>query len=244
MLLALAHEVEEIRLRANELRYNKSTEAYDGELNCTVRIIDDICDILAQSLSRHASHNEIEYLRNKHCCLADARSVLGRETTLIKSCCTDLARILDTSLEANSGRKAREMKLSSQDQQTAIAMVRLIGNLVFQCCYNQDALRSTPIPKVDTTSSAISSNDIERTGLHVLLSATSISTAVFTLREWCIVAIRNAVENNDANAETVQRLEANEVMNGTPELQRMGVKVEIDEKTGKVQVKRRSDTDN
>ena len=78
----------------------------------------------------------------------------------------------------------------------------------------------------------------ERTGLHVILSATSLAPACFTLREWCIVAIRNAVENNAANTETVRRLEANQVMDDTPELRRAGVKVEMDAK-GNVSVKKR-----
>ena len=252
MLLALANEVEEVRLRANALREGKSNEVYDGELNCSIHIIDDICDILAQSLGSHASSaaNATDNQRNKLCFIADSRSVLGRETTLISSCCKDLARILDTALARNSGRKAREMELSPQDQQTAIVMVRLIANITYQCCYSQDLLRLTPVQiaefALDTSASSKNAADthsnarlpIERTGLHVILSATSLSPACFTLREWCIIAIRNAVEGNAANTEAVRRLEGNEVMGDTPELQKMGVKVEMDKK-GNVHVKKR-----
>ena len=70
----------------------------------------------------------------------------------------------------------------------------------------------------------------------MILSATSLAPACFTVREWCIVAIRNAVDNNAANAETVRRLEANQALDDTPELRRMGVKIDMDAR-GKVQVK-------
>ncbi|KAL7539225.1 hypothetical protein ACHAXR_010220 [Thalassiosira sp. AJA248-18] len=246
VLLSLANEVEEIRLRANALREGKSIEMYDGEQNCTQRIVDDMCDILAQSLGRHAPSliNLAESQGSKQCIFADARSVLGRETSLISSCCQDLGRILDTALARNSGKKAREMTLSSQDQQTAIVMVRLIGNIIYQCRYNQDLLRITPAPPLEIAiDKSVPSNTtggvpMERTGLHVILSATSLAPACFTLREWCIVAIRNAIEGNAANAETVRRLEANQVLDDTPELRRAGVKIDMDEH-GKVHVKRR-----
>lgn len=255
VLLSLANEAEEIRLRANALRGGKCNELYDGEQNCSIRLIDDICDILAQSLGRHASSSVSatnNSQRSKLCFIAESRSILGRETGLVASCCKDLARVLDAALARNSGKKAREMELSPQDQQTAIVMVRLIANLIYQCRYNQDLIRTTPIPIPDiancTTSSSknaagTQSNSntgfiTERTGLHVILSATSLAPACFTLREWCIVAIRNAVEGNAANAETVRRLEANQALGDTPELQRMGVKVDMDER-GNISVKRR-----
>lgn len=258
VLLSLANELEEIRLRADALRQGQCAELYDGEKDCTTRIIADLCDILALSLGRHAGHNNngSGNMRRSKCFIADARSVLGRETSLISSCCKDLGRILDRALADNAGRKARELMLSPQDQQTAIMMVRLIGNIVYQCRYNQDILRVTPIPvlEVEVAASKSASSKlaffnatprtnnglpIERTGLHVILSATSLAHACFTLREWCIVAIRNAVEGNDANAETVRRLEANQVLSDTPELRQLGVKIDMDEK-GNVRVKRRA----
>lgn len=247
-LLSLANKMEEIRLRADMLRQYPSMVLYDGEDDFIICIIDDMSDILGQCLGSHADADidGRENLRksNKHF-TAEARSVLGRETSLLSSCCKDLGRILDRAMSANAGLKAREMTLSSQDQQTAILMTRLIGNIVYQCRYNQDLLRVTPIPvlaEVDQSVIASFTNSelpIERTGLHVLLSATSLAPACFTLREWCIVAIRNAVEGNDANAETIRQLEANQVMSDTPELRQMGVKIDMDAK-GNVQVKRRT----
>jgi len=242
VLLSIANEAEEMRNRASSLREDKTDALYDGEEICTIRIIDDLCDILAQCLGRHAEASVIgiESLRNKQCFIADARSVLGRETALISSCCKDLGRILDIALASNAGRKARELKLSAQDQQTAIVMVRLIGNIIYRCRYNQDLLRILQIPVIESAvgAPAKSSPPVVRTALHVILSATSLAPACFTLREWCIVAIRNAVEDNAANAETVRRLEANQVVDDTPELRSLGVKIELDEK-GNVQVKRR-----
>jgi len=244
ILLSLANEVEGIRLRADALRQGQCADMYDGEEDCTIRIIDDLCDILAQSLARHAGPN---INGSKRGFVADARSVIGRETSLISSCCKVLGRILDRALADNAGRKAREMMLSPQDQQTAIIMVRLIGNIVYQCRYNQDLLRIIPVPvleevkavdKKPTPGRTNNGLPIERTGLHVILSATSLAPACFTLREWCIVAIRNAVEDNDANAETVRRLEANQVLSDTPELRQIGVKIDMDAK-GNVRVKRR-----
>jgi hypothetical protein len=44
-------------------------------------------------------------------------------------------------------------------------------------------------------------------GLHVILSTTSpIAPTCLILREWCIVATRNTVERNKANAEAVRQL--------------------------------------
>ena len=88
ILLSLANEVEEIRLRADALRQGQCADIYDGEEDFTIRIIDNLCDILAQSLAMHAGLN---INGSKRCFAADARSVLGRETPLISSCCKDSA---------------------------------------------------------------------------------------------------------------------------------------------------------
>ena len=259
VLLFLSHEVETMRLKAQALQSTSSgaptkgariTEVYEGELSCTTRTIDDIRDILSQSLGKHDLSFADQYvdssLRKKQCVLSEARSVLGRETSLIQSCCMDLAKIVDTALANNSGCNARELKISSQEQQSAIVMVRLIGNIVYQCRYNQDLLRTTNIPMMKISNNSSGKDDstscntaiIKRTGLHVLLSATSLAPACFTLREWCIVAIRTAVEDNDANAKAVQLLEANQALGDTPELRKLGVKLDLDSK-GNVRVQRR-----
>ena len=153
-------------------------------------------------------------------------------------------------LAKNQGKKAREMELSEQDQHAAIVNVRLIGNIIFQCRHNQDLIRITPVPMLDVMvdddnkSATTATNEVptERTGLHVILSTTSLAPVCFTLREWCIVAIRNAMDGNAANAETCRRLEADQVMDDTPELQKLGVKMSLD-KNGKVQISRRDNDD-
>lgn len=237
---SLANEVEKMRLRALELQSFgdgvPTTEEYEGEINCTNHIIHDIRDILAQCFGKSSSQ-----VFNDQCILAEARSVLGRETSLIANCCEDLAQIVDVSLANNSGKSARELQLSSHEQETAISTVRLIGNLVYKCQHNQDLLRLTVVPPLaglDGGKCIEDVNGVSRTGLHVLLSATSLGPACFTLREWCIVAIRNAVENNEDNIEMVRRLEANEALGDTPELQKLGVKVDLDSK-GNVRVQKR-----
>jgi hypothetical protein len=240
VLHSLANEAEKMRKRALQLQSScdgeLSTEEYEGELSCTNHIIHDIRDILAQCLGQSSTQ-----AYNDQCIVAEARSVLGRETTLIANCCEDLAQIVDVSLTKNSGKSARELQLSSHEQETAISTVRLIGNIVYQCQHNQNLLRSTVAIQMAELNAGRSMPDksvLNRTGLHVLLSATSLGPACFTLREWCIVAIRNAVENNEANIEMVRRLEANEALGDTPELQKMGVKVDLDDK-GNVRVQKR-----
>ena len=244
VLLSIANEIEVIRVKLNSLRQVESLPLYDGEENCTIHTIEDLSDILAQCLGEHITPSREDFI-------ADARSVIGRETSLIPSCCIELGKILDISLARNAGKKAREMQLSPQQQRTTIMLVRLIANIIYQCRYNQDILRKTPIPVLDaetaSTKSAFSNDaqssnngsPVERTGLHVLLSTTTLSPACFTLREWCIVAIRNSVEGNEANTETVRSLEANQALNDTPELRRMGIKIDIDAK-GKVNMTRGS----
>lgn len=236
VLHSLANELEKIRQRAILLQSSSGgthlKEEYEGELNCTNHIIHDIRDILAQCLSKNTS----QAFTDQHM-LAEARSVLGRETTLISSCCEDLARIVDITLEKHSGKSGRELSISSHDQETAINTVRLIGNLVYHTEHNQNLLRTTLVLPM-ATAGKDDGDTPSRTGLHVLLSATSLGPACFTLREWCIVAIRNAVENNEANIELVKRLEANEALGDTPELRKLGVKVDLDER-GNVRVQKR-----
>ena len=235
IMLSLANEAEKFRTRVNELRSrpdNESNEVYNGELNCTIRIVQDILDILAQSLGRHSDTADGF--------LADVRLVLGRETFIISNSCQELARILDQ----NSNRTGRELQLDAQDQQTAIVNVRLICNLVYQCRHNQDLLRIAPVPiqnRMNEPSLESRDDQTQRTGLHVLLSMTSLSLACFTLREWTIVAIRNAVEGNDASAELIHKLKANENKAlDTPELRNLGIQVGL-EPNGKVRVSKRNE---
>ncbi|KAL7479759.1 hypothetical protein ACHAW6_005482 [Cyclotella cf. meneghiniana] len=236
ILLFLSNESDRMYLYAKSLRSNPSELLYDGEMSCTLRVIEDIRDIIAQCLGRHNTNpNE----KNKQSNLPDARSVLGRETSIIKYCLFDLAHLLDSALAKNTGKNARDLHLTAQEQHSAIVMVRLVSNIVYNCRYNQDLLRIVPIPSKNPSNS---SNSGKRVGLHVILSCTSLAPTCLSLREWCIVAIRNAVEGNDANAEAVRLLEAQNAVGDTPELRRMGVKLNLDAK-GKVHVQKREVSD-
>jgi hypothetical protein len=232
VLLFLANEEERLYLHSKSLMSNPTELLYDGELSCTIRVIDDVRDIIAQCLSRH-NVNPAE--KNKQCVLPEARSIIGRETRIINDCLFDLAKLLDSALAKNSGKNARDLYLTPQEQHSAIVMVRLLGNIVYQCRYNQDLLRIIQVP---LTNPSHGNNSEKRIGLHVILSTTSLAPTCLSLREWCIVAIRNAVEDNDANAEAVRTLEAQNTRGDTPELRRMGMKVNLDAK-GKVHVQKR-----
>jgi hypothetical protein len=234
-LLFLANEVERMYTHTKELDSNPSEALYDGEISCTLRVIDDVRDILGQCMGRHNT-NPSE--KSKLCTLPEARSVLGRETAIITHCLCDLANLLDCALARNSGKNARDLYLSPQEQHSAIVSTRLIANMVYQCRYNQDILRIIPIPFAKHPSVTAE----RRVGIHVVLSMTSLAPTCLSLREWCIVAIRNAVENNEANAEAVRLLEAQNTLGDTPELRRMGVKVNMDAK-GKVRVQKRDGFD-
>eukprot|EP00804_Cyclotella_cryptica_P006925 CCRYP_007071-RB/>CCRYP_007071-RB protein AED:0.16 eAED:0.16 QI:187/-1/1/1/-1/1/1/56/1032 len=236
VLLFLGNELDRLYLHAKSLHSNPSELLYDGEMSCTERIIDDIRDIIAQCLGRH---NTTPNEKNRQCTLPDARSVLGRETSIIKYCLFDLAELLDSALAKNSGKNARDLHLTPQEQHSAIVMVRLVANIVYNCRYNQDILRIVPIPSINPSNGG---NPGKRVGLHVILSSTSLAPTCLSLREWCIVAIRNAVEGNDANAEAVRLLEAQNALGDTPELRRMGVKLNLDAK-GKVHVQKRDVSD-
>ena len=232
VLLFLANEEERLYLHSKSLMSNPTELLYDGELSCTIRVIDDVRDIIAQCLSRH-NVNPTE--KNKQCVLPEARSIIGRETRIINDCLFDLAKLLDSALAKNSGKNARDLYLTPQEQHSAIVMVRLLGNIVYQCRYNQDLLRIIQVP---LTNPSHGNNSEKRIGLHVILSTTSLAPTCLSLREWCIVAIRNAVEDNDANAEAVRTLEAQNTLGDTPELRRMGMKVNLDAK-GKVHLQKR-----
>merc|ERR1712038_132553 len=126
-------------------------------------------------------------------------------------------------------------------------LVRLIGNLCYQCKTNQDIVRETKIPiqkpndmsnDYTSTTNDFNSKEAEqnRNGLHVMLSCTTFAYGCFTLREWGIVAIRNILDGNNANQEEVAKLEAQQVIN-TPELEKFGIKLNLNKK-GKIVVDR------
>ena len=75
----------------------------------------------------------------------------------------------------------------------------------------------------------------ERNGLHVLLSTTSMTYTCFTLREWAVVAIRSALENNITNQAVVAELQARSAVQSAA-LHDMGIQVDLDMVSGQVSV--------
>lgn len=208
VLLSLAHQVEGVRHRSSALHERYSTGASDTEHSYAIRFINDICDILAQSLAAGGTDDQSN---EEECFVADARSVIGRETSLLSSCCGDLARILDAARNGDPVRTPGKLQFGPEDQRTALGMARLIGSLVYRSRHNQDLLRLDPVPTQTTVGIPVPSTapgvhadpdgggPMARTGLDVLLSASSLGPAGAMLRESCRVAVRNATEGTTAN---------------------------------------------
>jgi hypothetical protein len=68
--------------------------------------------------------------------------------------------------------------------------------------------------------------------LHVLLSCTSLSHTCFTLREWSVVTIRHALEDNESNQDLVAQLEAQQAAPAAA-LDDMGLRMQL-QANGKV----------
>jgi len=151
---------------------------------------------------------------------------------LLQVTAKSLGIISDDLAEMSRGRRARDIRLSTQEQQLLTSLVRLIGNLCYECQYNQDLLRTTLVPsseKCDVTTTA--GNDT-RNALHVLLTCTTYATSCFTLREWGVIAIRNALQDNSRNQATVAELVAQDPVQSA-DLEHAGIRVKLDSK-GKV----------
>ncbi|CAJ1969294.1 unnamed protein product [Cylindrotheca closterium] len=164
------------------------------------------------------------------------RNHLGTTTEFLPQCATLLANIVDVLAKRNEGVKAREMKMSPEEQDQITLLVRVVGNLCFRCKQNQDLMRSILLPMASTSHTGDedtnNNNPEQRNALHVLLSCTTFATACFTLREWSVIAIRNVLEDNPSNQEIVAQLDANGPIQ-TAALSEAGLKVQLDSK-GKV----------
>lgn len=169
------------------------------------------------------------------------RSHLGTRTSILQDSAKFLGIMVDDLAERSFGKKARELKVSEDDQKLITSLVRLLGNLCFRCRDNQDLMRTTMVPmpttKTKSKPDAESRNgngaaDKSRNALHVLLSCTSFATSCFTLREWTVIAIRNVLEDNSYNQQVVAELEAQNPVESAA-LHHAGVRVSLDNK-GKV----------
>ncbi len=235
------------QLSADSIKSN--FEEYDGEASCVVHATKIMLDILGTSLSCYDGGGSGDGgVSNTFTCFSSVRLHLGQNTALLTKAITELGIIIERLEVENRGVKARELVVSQDDQHCIIGLVRLIGNLCYRCKPNQDLVRNTFVPvsapaneknsvqtkQVGTSKSTPKDVTTERNGLHVILSCTSFAYGCFTLREWGIVAIRNVLEGNNANQEVVAKLEAQQVIN-TPELEKFGIKLNLDKK-GKVVV--------
>ena len=137
--------------------------------------------------------------------------------------------------------------LSADTQRWMVNCVRLVGLLCHTSPLHQDLLRTTlipPAPPMTTTASTTTTTSPttqqqqqqqQRSGLHILLSMTSIAPACFTAREWAIVAIRYALAACPANQAAVAALQAQDAVQSA-DCDSMGIRVEMNAQ-GNVSVK-------
>jgi hypothetical protein len=176
---------------------------------------------------------------------AHLRDKLGSDTELLQQSAKMLGTVTDDVSRKSEGKKTRDVRLSTHEQQLLTNLVTLIGNMCFKNKHNQDLLRNTLVPR------PLGDDDHEqdehatqaRNGLHVLLSCTTHATYCFTLREWGVIAIRNALEDNPENQAMVSELDAQNPVQSAA-LEGSGIKVNLDSK-GKVSLSRidESETD-
>lgn len=225
-----------MKLSADVIESADKGNSYEGENEVVKEASNLIIEIISDAICAYNDQKSCNDLResdgiNRMLCVVIMR--LGRQ---VDQMCMDYR-----------GVNARELKMSNDEQKLITNLVRFIGNVCYKCKTNQDIVRDTSVPvpnmKYDNSqesgllqSEALMHQD-NRNGLHVLLSCASYAYGCFTLREWVIVAIRNALEDNHLNQEIVSDLEAKQVLN-SPELQGAGVKVVLDER-GKVKVTHR-----
>jgi hypothetical protein len=179
-----------------------------------------ILEILASSLGVDSSDSSL------------ARIKLGEDgsTTIIQDVSQELGSLVDTLSARNFGRRSREFYMSDEEQRIVTALVRVIGNLCFQCRQNQDLVRLTKVPTpIHVIPAEGDEVPQERNALHVLLSCTSFAHSCFTLREWAVVSIRNLLDKNELNQAEVAKLEANQPIQSA-ELGNLGIRINLDPK--------------
>ena len=163
-----------------------------------------------------------------------------RTTSLVPLLCVSLGQVYDTLVTRNSGRKSRDMVVREDEQARLTVLVRVLGNVCFQCRSHQDTVRTSRVPLLGGRAAGSSSRstdreeNVPRCGLHVVLSCTSYAHACFTLREWAVVAIRNVLDGNLENQAVVEELEAQQPVQSTA-LGDLGIQVKMDPQ-GKVSV--------
>jgi len=81
----------------------------------------------------------------------------------------------------------------------------------------------------------------ERSLLNVLLSCTALAFVCFPLREWSVVSLRLALQDNHENQAAVASLQAQQAVQTTA-LDDIGMNVELD-RTGKVKLTPKTESD-
>jgi hypothetical protein len=209
----------------------------DGEADLRPAAIQLVLDVLAESLAEDSK------------VAATIRYAIGTETLFLQAAVSDLAAVLDAWYVENKQVYTRDQqKLNETDQCRITASVRVLGNLCYHCGPNQDLLRQVMVPYSNSTSKKRKdvvyvegpSKQMDRNGLHVLLSTTCMSYACFTLREWAVVAIRAALEECPRNQAVVAELEAQASVNSS-DLEDMGIRVNLDLSKGTLSVAQLND---
>ena len=181
------------------------------------------------------------------------REYLGESTELIPTCALVLGRLVDELTLRSVGVKARDLKLSTEEQQWMVSLVRLLGNICFDCRTNQDRIRTTLVPpssptnattattpatgagEIDVSNTTVQQQQQQqpqeqyeerRNCLHVLLSCTSFATSCFTLREWGVIAIRHILRDNEGNQAVVAALQAQTPVQSMA-LEEAGIRVQL-----------------
>jgi Spinocerebellar ataxia type 10 protein domain len=202
--------------------------------NCDIALQQSACEtileIIVSTLGSETALSELMRMR------------IGTETKFLQNVLIDLSLILDSinQLNENIVNRTRDFVFPQSLQRYCTLAVRVIGTLCYRCSTNQDLLRLTPVVPTNRTRdthAGIEQTEFteERNGLHVLLSTTSISHSCFTLREWSVLAIRYALEDNTANKNLVQQLETQHAVQSTV-LKDLGLKVEFDTRNGKASI--------
>jgi hypothetical protein len=197
--------------------------------------VNDDDDATSRGLRRDVCHLALEILNEA---LTDddndrataRRVAVGEVNGFVDRIVADLAVILDDwttrsqQQQQQGSQSSRNAPLLTDDQQRFVTnAVRLIGNLTYHCPSNQDRLRSV---RLSSPSSSTTDAQQQRNGLHILLSTTGLAPSCFSVREWGIVAIRNALENNATNQAVVERLRAESAVQTTA-LDDMGLQIAI-----------------
>jgi Spinocerebellar ataxia type 10 protein domain len=201
---------------------------------------DEMTTTTTSALQRDVHHLALELLNETLTDdTGDRRIVVGTVDGFMDYIITELAIILDDWHARGQGKSSRDAPIMTDDQQRfLIDAVRLLGNLTYQCPLNQNALRSSSVVRITTpkhnNNNSVDDDVDDRNGLHILLSTTGMAMSCFSVREWGIVAIRNALENNPANQAIVERLQAESAVQTTA-LDDMGLQINIS-KDGKATV--------